>query len=178
MAKTKFTAEMTGLSDYIGSLGRIVEEFPVFTQEALKAQMKVVENAIKLNWISLGGGKMNDFIYDSIGMNVEYGKNGLDSVGYVGVFHIDHIAILHGRVVVEGKRKPLRASQIAYWVEFGSQRLRSGERKVTGAEYPEEELATKVVGVPFISNAGYSTVNQQNEAFKKKMNEILTRVMK
>lgn len=178
MAKTKFTAEVTGLSEYIDGLGRIVEEFPIFTKESLTAQMKVVENAMKRNWVSLGGGKVGDFVYDSIGMNVEYGDNGLDSVGYVGVFHIDHIAILHGRVVKEGERKPMRAPQIAYWVEFGSQRLKSGERKIKNLDYPEEDLAKEMTGIPFMTNAGYTTVNEQNEAFKLKMDEILSRVMK
>lgn len=173
MAKTRFTVELTGLDDFVNDLGVLANEFPAWTKEALKARMQVVEDAIRAKWVSLGGGRVGDYVYDSVGMNIEYGKNGVDIVGYVGVFHLDHVAILHGRIVEEGKRKPMRAPQIAYWVEFGTQRLKGGGRKVDGAEYPEEELAKAVAGKPFITNAGYRTVSQQEQAFVQKFDQIL-----
>lgn len=172
MAKTRFTAELTGLDEFVRDLGVIANEFPAWTKEALRARMQVVEDAIRANWVSLGGGRAGDYVYDSIGMNITYGKNGVDIVGYVGVFHLDRVALAHGRIVEEGKRKPMRAPQIAYWVEFGTQRLKSG-RKITGAEYTEEDLATAVVGKPFITNAGYRTIQQQEQAFTQKFDQIL-----
>lgn len=178
MAKTRFSAETTGLSEYIENLGRIVEEFPVLTKGATEAQLAVVEQAVKDNWTSIAGGSTGDFVYDSIGKNVEYGANGTDTVGMVGVFHIDSVASAHGRVQEEGGKKPLRASQIAYWVEFGTQRLKSGQRKVKNVEYPEEELAKAVTGKPFLTNAGYATINEQQEAFMNKMDDYIDRLMK
>lgn len=172
MAKTKFSVELTGLDEFIIDLGMIATEFPAWTKEALTAQLHVVEAAIRDNWVSIGGGRANDYVYDSVGMNVTYGDNGVDVVGYVGVFHLDRVAVAHGRVVVEGKPKPINAPQIAYWVEFGSQRLKSGS-KIKGSKYPEEDLATANVGKPFITNAGYRTISQQNQAFIQKFDQIL-----
>lgn len=172
MARNVFTTKLSGNKDILADLDLLAEEFPVWTREALKAQEQIVENAIRRNWVSLAGGKTGDYVYDSVGQSTAIGSNGKDVVGTVGVYNIDSVKIAHGRVAVEGKRKPLNAAQIAYWVEFGTTRLRSGQRRMTGAEYNEEDLIV-VAGKPFISNAFYGTLNEQQNAFLEKYQKIL-----
>lgn len=172
MARNVFTTTLSGNKDILADLDLLAEEFPAWTREALKAQEQVVEDAIRRNWVSLAGGKTGDYVYDSVGQSTAIGSNGKDVVGTVGVYNIDSVKIAHGRVAVEGKRKPLNAAQIAYWVEFGTTRLRSGQRRVTGAEYNEEDLIV-ISGKPFLSNAFYGTVSLQQAAFLERYQQIL-----
>lgn len=177
MARNLFTTNVTGNKDILGDLGRLVEEFPAWSREALKAQEQVVEDAIRNNWVSRAGGQAGDYVFDSVGHSAEIGENRMDVVGTVGVYNIDSIALSHGKVAEEGKRKPMNAAQIAYWVEFGTSRLKSGTRKVKGAEYDEEEL---IVQQPkqFISPAFYETIDEQQAAYYAKFNQILNRMLK
>lgn len=173
MAKDRFTTIIKNHSDVMDDLERLINNFPETTKAALKAQQAVIENKIKSNWVSMAGGKTGDYIYDSIGSNTTYGRNGSDVVGMTGVFSIDRVATEHGRIVQEGKRKPINAAQIAYWVEFGTSRLRSG-RKFKNATDKETELIT-VSPKPFISNAFYSTIEEQQKAFIKEFEKRLDR---
>lgn len=172
MARNVFTTTLTGSKGILDDLDMIAKEFPAWTREAVRAQEEVVENAIRRNWVSLAGGKAGDYVYDSVGHSVTLGSNGSDVVGTVGVYNIDSIALAHGRVVEEGKRKPMNAAQIAYWVEFGTSRTRNGQRKVKGLEYNEEDLIV-IAGKPFISNAFYGTITEQQNTFLERYQKIL-----
>lgn len=177
MARNVFKVETTGNKKILQELGRIAEEFPVFTREALAAQEKVVEDKIRQNWVSIAGGNVGDYIYDSVGKSVRTGSNGTDAVGTVGVYNIDNVAAAHGRFIEEGKRKPMNAAQIAYWVEFGTSRLRSGARKKPGVEYNPADLITNSPK-PFISNAYFSSISEQEVAFAEKFNQLMDRMLK
>lgn len=177
MARDVFTTTITGGGEILRDLDLLAREFPAWVKECTRAQQKVVEDAIRQNWVSYGGGRANDFIYDSVGHSATYGKNGMDVVGTIGVYNIDRVMASHGRVFEEGKRKPLNAAQISYWVEFGTSRLASGGRKKKGIEYDPEDLI-EVKPKPFISNAFYGTLNEQQAAFAKKWDEILNRMLK
>ena len=56
-------------------------------------------------------------------------------------------------------------------VEFGTSRLRNGGRKKKGVNYDDSQLIN-VAGVPFISNAFYSSLNEQQDAFKVEFNRL------
>jgi len=174
MARDVFTTTVDN-TDIMRDLDRLADEFPEMVRECTKAQQQVVEDAIRKNWVSFGGGRANDFIYDSVGYSTHYGKNGTDTVGTIGVYSIDRVMVEHGRVFEEGKRKPLNAAQIAYWVEFGTSRLTGGGRKKKGVEYSPEQLI-EVKPKPFISNAFYGTLNEQQTAFSKKWDQLLSKV--
>jgi len=176
MARDVFTTTVTGNKEIFNDLDRLAGEFPAWVHEATRAQQRVVENAIRENWLSVGG-RSDDFIYDSVGFSTHYGTNGKDIVGTVGVYTIDRVMATHGRVQEEGKRKPFNASQIAYWIEFGTSRLAAGGRKKKGVEYTPDQLIT-VQPKPFISNAFYGTLEEQQAAFAKEWNSILGRMLK
>ena len=57
-----------------------------------------------------------------------------------------------------------------FQLEFGTSRLRRG-RKKEGTVYKDEDLIT-VGGVPFISTAFYSSLDEQQAAFKAEFNRI------
>lgn len=153
MAKVTLKAEVNWFEDVTRDLERVAEEFPIFIEEATKSQLKVVEEQTRKNWVSMvPHGKTGGMVYDSIGMNVSRGKNGQDVVGSVGVFKIDRILSEHGR-----EKGDINAPQLAWWTEFGT--------------YGNS-------GIPFLSNAFYSTLSQQENQFKETFETLVQRTMK
>lgn len=166
MAKALIKVE-SDFKDLVADFESLVADFPELTKEAANAQMEVIEHAIKTNWTSMvPWANAGDYVYDSIGYNTEYGDNSIDVVGSVGVFHIDSVRASHGYdqpIVLAnglGKKRP-NAPQLAYWVEFGY--IDWNKRHVPG--------------VPFMGNAFYGTVSQQDNAFAntffKRMNRTV-----
>ena len=139
------------LGDLVTNLLRLSEEFPEVVKHAAEAQMQVLEGGIKLNWSSMiPWGKSGDYVYDSIGYNVSWGNNVNDDVvGMSGVFHIDAVKAKHGKT-----DKNITAPQIAYWAEFGTR---------------------KMSGIPFMSNAYYATLPQQEDVFANVLAESITK---
>lgn len=170
MARDRITTRIEGREDIFKDLENLESELPRMVSESFKAQQEVIKRAIQTNWVSMAGGKAGDFIYDSVGFSTHYGANGQDVVGTAGVYKIDAVAAANGR-----GPKDLTASQIAYWVEFGTSRLRSGGRKKKGAEYDPADLIT-VSGKPFIGNAFYNTLNEQEAAFAEEWSVQLSKV--
>lgn len=85
----------------------------------------------------------------------------------MGVYKLDAVDAAYGKT-----SKDLNAAQIAYWVEYGTSRLKTGGRKVKGVDYEDEDLIT-VAARPFISNAYYTSINDQNSAFKATFNKLM-----
>lgn len=177
MARDVFTTTVDN-ADIMRDLDRLADELPRMVKNCTEVQQQVVVNAMRKNWLLLVGGR-NDFVYKSIGHSAHYGRNGADTVGTVGVYKIDDVAILSGRVVTTDskgrKRKPLSASQIAYWVEFGTSRLDGGGRKKKGVDYSPADLI-ETAPQPFMSNAFYGTLNEQQAAFAERWEFELSKV--
>jgi len=167
MAKGLFSLESSGLKEFVTEMNGFVEHFPEISLKSLAAQEEFVEDKIRTNWVSMAGGSSGGHVYSSIGHSVAYGKQGENSVvGTVGVYKIDSVAASFG--ITE---KDLNAAQIAYWVEFGTSRLRQGGRKKRDAEYSDEQLI-QVAAVPFISTAFYSSLDAQQDVFKAEFNRL------
>lgn len=172
MPRGLVVAEMKGLKGFVEDMGRLIEEFPAFSREALKAQQSLIEDQIRLNWVSMGG-SMGGFVYSSVGQSATFSKqNPVDVVGTVGVYTMDAVNAAFGKT-----EKDLNAAQIAYWMEFGTSRLRSGQRKKRGKEYSDEELVTTTPR-PFITTAYNTTIQAQEDAFREKFNQLVDRIMK
>ncbi|CAM0101953.1 hypothetical protein VPH159E362A_0014 [Vibrio phage 159E36-2a] len=153
MARVTLKAEVNWFDEITEEFGRIADEFPVFIEESTKAQLKVVEKEVQNNWTSMvPHGKPGDLVYDSIGLNVSRGRNGQDVVGSVGVFKIDRIFNEHGK-----EKGQINAPQQAWWTEFGT--------------YGN-------AGIPFLSNAFYATLSQQEKVFKETFEQLVQRTMK
>ncbi len=155
MAKTVITAE-SDFNELITDTLKLAEEFPDAIMEAAEAQLQVFEDEIKSNWVSMvPWAHVGDYVYDSIGYNVEQGKNKIDVVGMAGVFLVDSVAAKHGRdAPVQRKNgigtyERIKAPQLAYWVEFG---------------YAPNHGKYQV-GIPFMSNAYYASLGKQDEVF-------------
>lgn len=178
MARDRITTTITGRDDIFKDLDLLTREFPVWVKQSFQAQQKVVEDKIRSNYLSAGG-TSGDYIYDSIGSSVNYGSNKLDVIGITGVFNLNSVALAHGRVIVDGSAgyKPMNAAQIAYWMEFGTSRLKSGGRKKKNTQYDEEDLIT-TSPKPFISSSFYSTIELQEKAFSDEWNSLMTRMLK
>lgn len=167
MARGLFTIKSTGLKEFIAEMNNLAEQMPEISRQALIAQQKVVEDKIKTNWVSMVGGSSGGYVYNSVGQSTAFSKIEKSTIlGTVGVYNMDVVNSAFG---VTGK--DLNAAQIAYWTEFGTSRLRSGTRKVKGLEYNEEDLI-QVGPKPFISNAFYSSLDEQQEAFKVEFNKL------
>lgn len=171
MARGLVTLKSTGLSDWIKELEGVADAFPEVSKEALKAQQEVIVDRIRQNWVSLVGGQSCGFVYSSIGQSTAYSKSDRSTiVGTVGVYKIDAIASQFGKT-----DKDLNAAQIAYWVNFGTSRLRSGVRKKKDVTYDDSQLIT-TNPIPFIDNAFYSTLDAGQEAFKIKFNQLMEQI--
>ncbi len=178
MARNLITLESSGLKEFIKELTGIEEHFLEISEKALRAQQQVVLDKMRINWVTIVGGSSGGFVASSMGQSSKPSeKNPNGVVGTVGVYNIDTIAASFGKtnrgVSRTGKKRAdLNAAQIAYWVEFGSQRLKTNKRKVKGYKYDDEFLATAVVGKPFMTQALYSTFDEQYEAFKAEFNRL------
>jgi hypothetical protein len=179
MARGLFSMKTSGLKEFIAEMNGLAEKIPEISKQALQSQQKVVENKIKENWVSMVGGSSGGLVYSSIGQSTSFSnQNSVDVVGTVGVYKIDSVPSSLGLTELNDKRKKrgkkkrvLNAAQIAYWVEFGTSRLRSGTRSTKGLDYNEEELI-QVGPKPFISNAFYSSLDEQQNAFKLEFNRL------
>lgn len=167
MAKGLFSLTSTGLKEFIEEMEALAEAIPEISLKALAEQEKVVQAKIKENWVSMVGGQPGGYVFSSVGHSVATSKSDPYTViGTVGVYKIDSVSVQFGKT-----EKDLNAAQIAYWVEFGTSRLRNGGRKKKGVNYDDSQLIN-VAGVPFISNAFYSSLNEQQTAFKEEFNRL------
>lgn len=170
MARNLFKITVDNAAQISEDLRQIAEQFPSVVMDAVKAQEAVAIKAIQDNWISIAGGTSSDFVYQSIGSSAHYGANNADVVGTVGVYNVGKVNTAMGKT-----ESDLNAPQIAYWVEFGTSRLKSGTRKKAGSTYDPEELV-EVRAKPFISNAFYGTLDAQQQAFIDTFNEGIDKV--
>lgn len=163
--------ESSGLKEFIAEMEGFVEAFPECSRIALDAQEKFVVEKIKQNWVSMvPNATAGDFVYSCIGHSTELSvQNSYSVVGTVGVYKLDKVDAQFGK-----KKSDLNAAQLAYWVEFGTSRLKVGGRKKKGQTYTDEMLVTNKP-VPFMSNAFYSTIDQQEEVFKTTFNQAMQR---
>lgn len=167
MAKGLFSLTSTGLKEFIAEMEGLAAAIPEISKKSLVEQQRVVEQKIQENWTSMAGGTPGGYVYSSVGQSTAFSKNSPATVvGTVGVYKIDRVASQFGKT-----EKDLNAAQIAYWVEFGTSRLKSGARKQKGAQYDDSQLVG-VRAVPFISNAFYSSMDMQQEAFKTEFNRL------
>lgn len=167
MAKGLFSVTSTGLKEFIKEMEALADAIPEISLKALAEQEKIVQEKIKTNWVSMVGGTPGGYVFSSVGQSVAMSKSDpYTVVGTVGVYKIDSVSVQFGKT-----EKDLNAAQIAYWVEFGTSRLRNGGRKKKGVNYDDEQLIN-VAGVPFISNAFYSSLNEQQDAFKVEFNRL------
>ena len=167
MAKGLISLTSTGLKDFIAEMEALADAIPEISLKALAVQEQLVQEKIKSNWVSMVGGQPGGYVFSSVGQSVAMSKSEpYTVVGTVGVYKIDSVSVQFGKT-----EKDLNAAQIAYWVEFGTSRLRNGGRKKKGVNYDESQLIN-VAGVPFISNAFYSSLNEQQDAFKVEFNRL------
>lgn len=167
MAKGLFSVTSAGLKEFIKEMEALADAIPEISLKALAEQEKVVQERIKTNWVSMVGGTPGGYVFSSVGQSVAMSKSDpYTVVGTVGVYKIDSVSVQFGKT-----EKDLNAAQIAYWVELGTSRLRNGGRKKKGVNYDDEQLIN-VAGVPFISNAFYSSLNEQQDAFKVEFNRL------
>ena len=167
MAKSLFSVTSTGLKEFIKEMEALADAIPEISLKALAEQEKVVQERIKTNWVSMVGGTPGGYVFSSVGQSVAMSKSDpYTVVGTVGVYKIDSVSVQFGKT-----EKDLNAAQIAYWVEFGTSRLRNGGRKKKGVNYDDSQLIN-VAGVPFISNSFYSSLNEQQDAFKVEFNRL------
>lgn len=171
MARGLFTIESSGLKDIIKHLKELGDNYDRILKESLIAQQNVVIDKIRINWVSMVGGSQGGYVFDSIGQSSAFSS--IDEhtvVGTVGVYNIDSVSGKHGIT-----NKQLNAAQIAYWVEFGTSRTKRGERKIKGMEYSDEDLV-KVAAKPFISNAFYTSLDDQQSAFRERFNYLMDEI--
>lgn len=168
MPRGLISLKSSGLKEFIAELNGLAKKFPEYSKKSVQAQLSVVEEKIRVNWVSMVGGTPGGYVYNSVGQSTAFSKsNKTDIIGTVGIYHLDSVDSSFGKT-----EKDLNAAQIAYWVEFGTSRLRSGSRKVKGVEYSEENLV-QVAAKSFTSNAFYTSLDEQQLAFKKKFNELI-----
>lgn len=167
MAKGLISLKSTGLKEFIEEMNALADAIPEISKQALVEQQRVVEGKVKENWVSMVGGQPGGYVFSSVGQSVAYSKSDQYTVvGTVGVYKIDRVSAEFGKT-----EKDLNAAQIAYWVEFGTPRLKNGGRKKRGVAYDDSQLIN-VAGVLFISNAFYSSLSEQQEAFKLEFNRL------
>lgn len=158
----------TGLTEIADYLDQLEDQFDEIATKSVQSMQDVVVERVKVNWVTMIGGETSGYVYDSIGKSTALSKTDPHVVlGTMGVYKLDAVDAAHGKT-----SKDLNAAQIAYWVEYGTSRLRNGGRKKKGVDYQDEDLIS-VAARPFISNAYYTSINEQNDAFKITFNKLM-----
>lgn len=171
MARGFISVTNTGLTEIADYLDQLGDEYEAAIFESVQAMEEVVVERIKVNWVSMVGGEVGGYVHQSIGKSTAKSKNDKNVVvGTMGVYNLDSVNATFGKT-----DKNLNAAQIAYWIENGTSRLASGGRKVKGVEYSDEELIT-MTAKPFIGNAFYGSINEQNDAFRVTFNKKMDNV--
>lgn len=171
MARGFISITDTGLKDIIQYMEKVGDNYDRILLESLQAMQDPVVERIRMNWVSMVGGQPGGYVFDSVGKSSAFSKTDPHTVvGTVGVYNIDSVNSSHGIT-----NKQLNAAQIAYWVEYGTSRLKSGIRKTKGAEYADDQLIT-VAAKPFISNAFYATFQEQQKAFSERFNQLMDKI--
>ena len=136
MARGLISLKSTGLKEFIEEMNALADAIPEISKQALVEQQRVVENKVRENWVSMVGGQPGGYVFSSVGQSVAYSKSDQYTVlGTVGVYKIDRVSAEFGKT-----EKDLNAAQIAYWVEFGTSRLKNGGRKKRGVTYDDSQL--------------------------------------
>lgn len=183
MARGFVSVKNTGLKEIAQYLDKLADKYDYAIRESVSAMQDVVVERIKTNWVSQIGGKSGGYVYDSIGKSNAMSKTDAHVVvGTMGVYHMDAVASAHGKIFTttvdaDGKvrKADMNAPQIAYFIEYGTNRLKGGTRKQKNKVYREEDLIP-ISAKPFLGNAFYGSIDQQNEAFKIKFNSILDEI--
>lgn len=171
MARGFIQITNTGLTEIADYLEKLADSYDTAILESVKAMQDPVVERIKMNWVSMVGGTPGGYVFDSIGKSTAMSQTDPHTVvGTVGVYNLDKVNSAHGKT-----KKDLNAAQIAYWVEYGTSRLRSGLRKQKGQEYADEDVI-QVSAKPFLGNAFYTSIDEQNEAFKMKFNTFMDQI--
>jgi len=166
MARGLFTIESSGLKDIIKHLKELGDNYDRILKESLIAQQNVVEEYIKYNVVSMIGGETGAFIYDSVGQSSAFSLNDPHTVvGTVGVYNIDSVSIEHDKF-----KNDFNAAQLAYWIEFGTSRLTAGKTGSGGSD------TLSVAAKPFISNAFYASLDDQQNAFRERFNYLMDEI--
>ena len=172
MAKNMITMTDGGFQSWIDEIETAAEVMPEIMLTALQARQAVIEDAIRDQYASMGG-ERGGFVYESVGQSSAYSKqNPKDVVGTIGVYDIESVKSAFGKT-----EKDLNAAQLAYWIENGTSRLRSGGRKKKGVEYPDEMLVTTQPR-PFITTAVYKSWDAAEKAFRDSFNQQYERLVK
>jgi len=173
----------SGLKDIAKYLDKLADKYDEAIKDSVSVMQDVVVERIKTNWVTQIGGRSGGYVYDSIGKSNAMSKTDAHVVvGTMGVYHMDSVASAHGKVFTttvdaDGKvrKADMNAPQIAYWIEYGTSRLGGHVRKKKGETYKDEDLIP-ISAKPFLGNAFYASIDQQNEAFKIKFNSILDEI--
>lgn len=156
---------LTEIADYLDQLG---DDYEKAIFEATKAMQDVVVERMRFNASSMIGSVTGSFISDSVGKSTEMSKNDTNVViGTIGVYNLDSVKSNYNV-----SDKDLNAAQLAYWIEYGTSGLKN-RRKIRGVSNSNEEHKTSVDPKPFLGNAMYGSINEQNDAFRIVFNNYL-----
>ena len=159
--KINVRAEGYKFTDLFDELDRLEGHLGEAALEGTEAIAQVVEQSMKNTY-----GKSGDFIADSIGYNVEMGRDQKSAVASVGVFHVDKVMAKHLKFnMMKSKDQPgfgiakqgVTAPQIAWWAEYGT------------VYQPAR---------PFLESGYLLSINQQEEAFAEAFNKIIDKAAK
>lgn len=171
MARAFINVKNSGLSEIAKYLDELGDKYDDITYQSVQSMQDIVVERIKVNWTTMIGGQTSGYVFDSIGKSTAKSKEDDHVVlGTMGVYKLDAVSAAHGKTA-----KDLNAAQIAYWVEYGTSRLKSGARKTKGVDYSDEDLIS-VAAKPFIGNAFYTSVDDQNNAFSVTFNNLMDKI--
>lgn len=172
MARGIISITNSGLSDIADYIDKLADNYNEILYESFQSMQDVIVENIKFNVATTFSGETGAYIFDSVGKSTEYSRTTEFSiVGTVGVYQLDSVD-----AVFDKYKNDLNAAQIAYWTEYGTTGLKSGARKKSGATYSDDELRQNSAPKPFIGNAFYKTINEQNAAFKVTFNKLVDKI--
>lgn len=169
MARGLVSIKNSGLTEIANHFDKLADNYNEVLYKSVQSMQDVVVEAVKYNVVSIFSGETGAYIFDSVGKSTEYSREKEFSiVGTVGIYQLDAVDTAFDKT-----DKDMNAAQIAYWTEFGTSGLKSGLRRINGTEYSDDDIRQNSAPKPLVGNAVYTTIEEQNQAFKMTFNKLM-----
>ena len=174
MKKHNLALARDTFSDLLLNLNNLEEDITIAVHAAAQEYGKAGKKALQQAYLStVPSARVGDYIYSSIGyrMVVPHVANSSIVWGGYGVYLIPEVEARFGK----GK-SDLSAPQIAYWIEHGITRFKSGKKKPASASWEHAKTFSPTLTTtarPFVYNAMITGDADINAAFSNKLDELI-----
>ena len=174
MTKGLLTTETTGMQDLLKELEGMSGLIDDAVAEGTRQRAIQSKKDVQQSYLQLKGATKGDYVYVSLDYSYKTYPDGsawYSAGSYEYTTEVGDIRTQFGK-----SNKDMLPTQIAYWLEHGTQRLKSGAAKPRKQSWSDVEAVEKrqhIAPKPFISRASVVGMADQEAAFAEGFNKII-----